>query len=360
MRCIHCGSNNNYRDRRRNNGSCKACRRKFAFEPYTDPLKISDGLFQRMIQGVSDENRAFFTERQLWYEFNRYLWHKQLRGQTTIFMWIFGVGGIGASIVLASLWPLVIAGLGIGFVAIARSGRLFRSRQPLVMFNSFRKDVDRWNQAHGRIEKLIRAGEVQPNHYQREAEPDLTAYSFDRVLVTDKTEIALMLVANNFHFENNCAILSVDGYPEDITDIVMEMLRRNPQLKVFALHDASTEGCKLPLILREEKWFPDQAITVIDLGLRPQHVKKMRVFTLAGRLQTIPTELRELLTAEEAAWLERGNSVELEVLRPVGLIRAIYRGLAATQLSDDGAGDGVGSAWIYASGVELYLWDSFG
>ena len=51
----------------------------------------------------------------------------------------------------------------------------------------------------------------------------------------------------------------------------------------------------------------------------------MRVFTLAGRRQTLPTEVRELLTAGEAAWLERGNTVELEVLRPVGLIRAIYR-----------------------------------
>ena len=357
MKCIHCGSNNNYRDRQRNNGSCKVCQHKFAFEPYTDPLKISDGLFQRLIQGVSDENRAFFTERQLWYEFNRYLWHKRLRGQTNIFMWIFGVGGIGMTLVLTSLWPLVIGGLGIGFAVVARSGRLFRSRQPLVMFNSFRKDVDRWTQAHGKIEKLIRIKDLQPNHHQREAEPDLTAYSFDRVLVTDKTEIAVMLVANNFHFENNCAILSVDGYPENITDTVMEMLRRNPQLKVFALHDASAEGCKLPLSLREEKWFPDQAISIIDLGLRPQHVKKIRVFTLAGRQQTVPIELCELLTAGEVAWLERGNTVELEVLRPVGLIRAIYRGVAyATQISDDEARN----AWIGDSGMELYLWSSFG
>ena len=357
MKCIHCGSNNSYRDRQGTNGSCKVCRRKFAFEPYTDRLKISDGLFQRMIQNVSGENRVFFTERQLWYEFNRYLWHKRLRGQTNILMWIFGVVGMGASLVFSSLWPLVIGGLGIGFAAIARRGRLFRPRQPLVMFTDFRKDVDRWTQAHGKIERLIRTGERQPNHHQRDAEPDLTAYSFDRVLVTDKTDIAVMLVANNFHFENNCAILSVDGYPEDITDIVMEMLRRNPDLKVFALHDASAEGCKLPLILREEKWFPDQAITVIDLGLRPQHVKKMRVFTLTDRRQTVPTELRELLTAEEVAWLEQGNTVELEVLRPEGLIRAIYRGFAYTTQTSD---DEIGNAWIYDSVMPLYLWDSFG
>ena len=62
MKCIHCGNNNNYRDRQRNSGSCKSCRHKFAFEPYTDPLKISDSLFHRMIQGVSDDGQVFFTD----------------------------------------------------------------------------------------------------------------------------------------------------------------------------------------------------------------------------------------------------------------------------------------------------------
>ena len=340
MKCIYCGSNSNYRDRQISSGSCKSCRRKFAFEPYIDPLKISDRLFQQIIQVVSDEGQVFFTEHQLWYEFNRRLWRKRLRGQTAVFMWIFGVGGIGASIVLSSLWPLVIGGLGIVFAVIARRGSLFMSRQPSVTFNSFRNYLNQWTQAHGEIEKLVQIGDRQPNHHQRGTEPDLTAYSFDRALVTDKTEVAAMLVANNFHFENNCAILSVDGYPEGITNIVMEMLRRNPKLKVFALHDASAEGCKLPITLREEKWFPDQATSIIDLGLRPQHVKKMRVFTLAGQRQTLPTEVRELLTAEEAAWLEQGNIAELEVLRPAGLIRAIYRGFARpTQIGDDGARD---------------------
>ena len=39
--------------------------------------------------------------------------------------------------------------------------------------------------------------------------PDVSAYSFDRLVVCDSAIIAQFLIANNFHFENNCAVLSI-------------------------------------------------------------------------------------------------------------------------------------------------------
>ncbi|MBN8489160.1 MAG: hypothetical protein J0M20_15725, partial [Burkholderiales bacterium] len=42
--------------------------------------------------------------------------------------------------------------------------------------------------------------------------------------------------------ENNCAVLSIDGYPQDIFSTVMEMLKRNPELKVYAIHNADAKG----------------------------------------------------------------------------------------------------------------------
>ena len=55
-------------------------------------------------------------------------------------------------------------------------------------------------------------------------------YSFDRAIICDKPKIAQFLIRNNFHFENNCAVLSIDGYPQSIFNTVMEMLQRNPDL----------------------------------------------------------------------------------------------------------------------------------
>ncbi|NET29771.1 hypothetical protein [Okeania sp. SIO1I7] len=45
---------------------------------------------------------------------------------------------------------------------------------------------------------------------------EVTAYSFDRLIVCETAEIAQFLIANNFHFEHNCAVLSIDGYPQNI------------------------------------------------------------------------------------------------------------------------------------------------
>ncbi len=192
--------------------------------------------------------------------------------------------------------------------------------------------------------------------------PDVAAFSFDRALVTDHAAIAAMLVANNFHFENNCAILSADGYPEHISATLMTMLRRNPRLRVFAVHDASEAGCGLPLGLRHANWFPDPAVRVFDLGLRPSHVMKMRPISLPGGSRTLPPALRATLTPEEAAWLGRGESVELEAVRPAKLMRSLFQGFArADQAGDVGdVGGGGIIIWGYDGGADIQSADSFG
>ena len=170
-----------------------------------------------------------------------------------------------------------------------------------------------------------------------------------------------MLVANNFHFENNCAILSADGYPQGRSETVLAMLRRNPQLQVFTVHDASIPGCALPLTLRQERWFPDPGVSVLDLGLRPRHALALNLFTLGAGATVVPPALRDLLAAREVAWLEAGNLAEVAALRPARLMRAIYQGFAAQRTGDGGgSGDGAGGIWFYSSGADVYAADTFG
>jgi hypothetical protein len=156
---------------------------------------------------------------------------------------------------------------------------------------------------------------------------DVSAFSFDRAVVTDRWEAAAMLVANRFHFEHNCAVLSLDGYPEAIGDTVKNMLRRNPQLTVFALHDASPEGCLLPLSLREPDWFPDPSVRVVDLGLRPETARRLRLPVLNHPVRHLPPRLAEILPQEEVEWLLAGNTAELATLRPAQVLRAVYDGI---------------------------------
>jgi hypothetical protein len=368
MKCIYCQSDSKYKTRQSNRGRCGACHHAFAFEPYTDPLKIADGLFLRAIKDVSSLDSLFFTERQLWYELNRRLWRRQVWtltpgwGAATA---CCGIGGFITAVALGSFWPILIAVPGVATgVMMSRRRRRNGPRTPPMSFDTFSSSyLSRWVHAHGPIERLLPSPVPRPDLQARGAEPDLTAYSFDRALVTDGDETAAMLVANNFHFENNCAVLSTGGYPGAIAETVLAMLRRNPQLKLFALHDASPTGCRLPLILREERWFPDTSIQILDLGLRPRHIQSLKLFILKSAPVALPPEVRALLTPEEAAWLEQGQTAELEALRPARLMKAVYQGFARAGQpgAEYGSGADGGFIWIGdGGGADVYAADSFG
>jgi hypothetical protein len=119
----------------------------------------------------------------------------------------------------------------------------------------------------------------------------------------------------------------------------MSMLRRNPKLQVFALHDASIEGCALPLLLRTEPWFEETSVSVLDLGLRPRHAVARRMTILRGHPRAVSSELASLLTPSETAWLTKGHHAEVASIRPARLMRILAFGIAqAAQLRED--------AWI--------------
>lgn len=368
MKCIYCNTDTTYPVRRGNKGRCRSCRHPFAFEPKTDPLGVADGLFQRAIKDVSGDGAVFFTEGQLYYEFNRRLLRKQVSSVTggAALIGVSAVGGGILALAAHTFWPLaIITAPGVigGAVLRARARRAGPPPQrPRISGGDFRqKYLIRWGAVHGRIEKLLPPIEPQAAPAPPLISPDVAAFSFDRALVTDHAATAAMLVANNFHFENNCAILSADGYPEHVAATVMTMLRRNPNLRVFAVHDASEAGCGLPLELRGERWFPDPTVPVFDLGLRPAHVQKMRLISLPGGSRTLPPPLRAALAPEEAAWLERGDSVELAVVRPAKLMRSLYQGFARTNQAGPDGDVGVGVViWGYDGGADIQAADSFG
>ena len=377
MKCIRCQTDSKYKDRQ-SNRSCKQCGENFAFEPKTDRFGVSDGLFQHAIDDVSAKGTLFFTERNLYYEFNRRVMKRQpsqgvVGGVALGFFSV--VGSIGFAAVTASFFPLLLGVCGVaGGVAMARMSktRAGGSPLPLVTFPDFQERyLSNWFTAHGEIEKLLKSAALGPKDPPSDTSlpADLSAYSFDRALVTGSREMAAMLVANRFHFENNCAILSLNGYPEHARDTVMSMLRRNPNLTVFTVHSASYAGMRLAGHMREEPWFPDRAVRIVDLGLRPQHAVKLKLIAQlespgANDASGVPS-----MSAEEVKWLADGYFVDLAALRPGRLMKAIYQGFAranrdlANATTDD---NGVviysdpGGMWIGDPGADVYASDSFG
>lgn len=275
--------------------------------------------------------------------------------------------GMIASIVGNSFFLFAISIiLGVGSIYLGIQQRQNRTRMHqefMIDFTQLQGWLDRWQQVNGAATNLLPP--TRESGTTATVNPDVTAYSFDRLVVCSSAAIAQILIANNFHFENNCAILSITGYPQSIFDTTMAMLRRNPELKVYAFHDCTPRGIGLiHQIKTSPKWFQNSTVEIFDVGLLPRQVfpsKSIFIQNATDAIQAakqMPTDVRSSLSNEEIAWLEAGNVVELESFTPQQLIHILNRGIAGSRElgSDDSSLIFVDSGY----GNSYYVVESFG
>ncbi len=277
-------------------------------------------------------------------------------------------GGISGSILIINSFYAFTLSVVLGMVSIYLGTQQLQNsglstQEFLFSQNEFENWIERWRQINGLIVKILPS--PREDNTLTTFNPDVTAYSFDRLIVCDRATIAQLLIANNFHFENNCAILSITGYPQGIFETMMQMLRRNPDLKVYALHDCSPQGIGLIHHLRTSpRWFQDSDIIIIDIGLTPRQIlaakRGMFIQTSSESAQAakkLTTEIRQILSPEEIEFLESGKFVELESFTPQRLIQILQKRIADSQnieSSDSGlflTGD---------TGNDIYIVQSFG
>ncbi len=272
--------------------------------------------------------------------------------------------GICASVVARSFLLFVaVVLIGMGLIYLGnRSLGLNIVQNMLFQPHEIQGWVQQWQAVNGTVVRLLappvkKTGVATVNQ-------DVTAYSFDRLVVCQTAEVAQMLIANNFHFENNCAILSIGGYPEDIFDITMQMLRRNADLKVYLFHDCSHQGMRMLHQLKtSDRWFKDSNVSIIDVGLTPNQVmtsKHLFIRTstnLAYAAKQIPPSEWTGLSPDEVTWLTEGNYVELESFTPQQLIQVLNRGIAGT-LNIVGESDSYTTIGGYDGSI--YAAESFG
>jgi hypothetical protein len=346
MKCIHCGKDSKLKER--GGGRCKHCQRPFAFEPTTQKgLTVTDPGFQAAIAAVSERGRLAFTPRQLYYQALRPQARKeQGRKRSAVGgLALAGIAGVfvfcacGPVLRVLPLWGAALLAGGLITLAVlvwALVGpvaqRLPRPASvPPLDLAHFRQDyLARWERAHGPVARLLPDTErARASGAGQAFAEELQGYSFDRLLVCDRAETAEFLIANNLHTETNTPIVSVDGYPQGVFERVLAMVRRNPKLVVFALHDADAAGCLLPLRLREEaRWFPQSGVAIVDIGLRPRQVATSGnaiVSVQRGGAATLPPGLERVLTHGERAWLATGHRAELAAVPPARLLQVVYR-----------------------------------
>lgn len=277
--------------------------------------------------------------------------------------------GIAVSLI-ANYFPGYIAASALGlfsyWLGTSQKNRQYGFFEELLV-NVAQSDewLQRWQTVNGTVEKLLPTPRQEA--LPASIDPEVSAYSFDRAIICDSDEIAQFLIANNVHFENNCAILSISGYPQSIFDTVIEMLRRNADLKVYALHNASPAGVSLVHQLRTSpNWFANQEVTIFDLGISPRQILETRDMfvqqspTMAQSARQLPDAVRQGLTAEELAWLDAGNFVELESFTPQRLLRVVNYGLAQSGEPQGNQGLILVDDRVGYGGGYVFVSDSFG
>jgi len=334
VKCIHCHHDSTFKER--SDGRCAGCRHPFAFEPKRgDPL--TDPAFQAAIDAVSAGGRVRWGVEHLYYEVNRQAHHRASRASRGLLILAGVLAVIGGFALLARSkgWAVVL-GIGAVLVVVAYLSRQ-RTRPVSVDLERFNRMWARWQEVHEREPKgliLRREASAPP----KAVEPDVGDYSFDRAVICDRARTVDLLLANNFHFENNCAVLSIEGYPPGPFALVRQMLKRNPKLHVFALHDATPAGCRLAYRLAyDSEWFKGHG-RVIDVGLRPSHARPFNGLLLAARG---PVTQGQSVTAREAGWLGRW-ALELAAIRPEQVLKRLYKAInrASGRSSDDWDSDG--------------------
>ncbi|MFM7406189.1 MAG: hypothetical protein ACKO3K_05870 [Cuspidothrix sp.] len=294
-----------------------------------------------------------------------------VRRQTSQSLQLLGIfliiSGVAGSIYFNSYLMLIIFPI-IGILSVYVGTKQLNkvqlvNQEPLFKQIDFQAWLEKWQNINGVTSYLLNKPQETLN--PANINPEVTAYSFDRLVVCDSANIAQLLIANNFHFENNCAILSITGYPQSIFETTMEMLRRNPNLQVFAFHDCSPKGVSLIHHLRSsENWFFNSDVTIIDVGLLPRQIlaNKRGMFiqntaSLAKKSTELPLEGCQTLSAEELAWLDAGNFIELESFSSQILIKVLRNGISGSLNleSDDSSMILIGD-----SGNDIYMVESFG
>jgi hypothetical protein len=327
MKCPACQTDSKKSDRP--DGACPQCRRPFRLDPAVH--KMSDYAMEAILTKVTENRTLKYVNRQLIAAIERRLL-KQAKGKRLVAIAFLVVGtvlllfGVPFAIV-----PMVIIGLVLGLLGVI----LYFTAGPTP---GAAADLVR---AYGETPLLVAP---KPAHAQLAAgakgprkEFDLESYGFDRVIVVQGDDLAEMLIANQFHFQHNAAIVSLDGYPTQVAGLVDRYLQSGAQAAsgatIVLLHDASLDGYG-----RATHWVASRRLhpsRIIRAGLTPRQAGKLTpVMPIVGA--QVPAGLRPA----DAAWLAK-NAVSAAALRPAQLMtllfNAIQRKPQAALAVDDGS-----------------------
>ncbi|CAK8725428.1 hypothetical protein GMJAKD_16440 [Candidatus Electrothrix aarhusensis] len=271
MKCPECGVEQKKDVERR----CR-CGYQFIFHA-RNAQGMTDAKFFNLLRRAGGNGQFYFSFPQLYSawcqqdaEERIYLLRKKLAGVGVFlltlcifFFLLFGwIGGVLSLILLVGPWLLI---------------RQYRRQLPPDL-GTLKILLKQWQAGHGGGDEMLL---IRPSLHEPPldfSEKDLFDYGVERIIIVERPLLVDLLVKNGFHADQNALIFSRDGYPAYIVQRAQEILKERSLLPIYLLHDASETG----MAMSEKNKLSGR--TVIDLGIRPEHLEKMH-FLYALQLQ---------------------------------------------------------------------------
>ncbi|MFI1395389.1 hypothetical protein [Streptomyces sp. NPDC020681] len=292
---------------------CGKCRRRYAMDPKTNPMKLNDLRIRRVMAKLTDQGQVPCTPGQLWYALSR----KSLRegkshlgraGIALIIGLVLGsIGIIGDPSLAVIGGVLLLIALGIVIASALGWGR----GKPRMNRNAFRSGViNQWRSVYGSLPP----GMVEDDRYPTPGYGGVAkADGSGAVLLCPDLSIANFLAADGLPGRYGLTLEA------DLRDV-------RGHGPVIVLHDADPHG--LLLVRRVRQAMPGRQ--VIDAGLPLRTVRKLKsaVPYRAGRPdKDVIAELTATgqYTADELKWLAKGWAFPLVGVPPARLRAAVTR-----------------------------------
>jgi hypothetical protein len=310
MKCPECSTNHRYRS-----GMTCRCGYRFVLDPKCDGY--ADGRILAAFRKASAGETRYFTRNQLATEIQR------MRPRAT------------APVVLGSLFLMAAIGMWFFDVELAVPSLLAGAFGVLLIYlgvgDSARLDIAKLNRAVEKYEAtakpcsfLLRDDRPLAEPPQDWPESDIYDYGVEGILIVGRPLLVDLFVLNGFHTENRMLVVSECGYPEYIVPHANRILREQPDVRVYALHDSTREGMQMATRLVDSDVFQLQRHKITDLGLNSDDVNQMprlKKFEASGGVEV-----------DHLKWSKLSN----------GTAAAIVGGIALVDVMDtDTAGSGM-------------------
>ena len=262
MQCPECGSFHKHKY-----GMTCSCKYRFVTDPKV--TGFGDKRIKNAVAKLS-EGDSYFTQEELYCKcFKR----KSLTGALVLSGLLF-IGGLVSFMVLSADSSADAPPAFMGLICIGIA--------PLIMlvsyFNSTESDdkvvsaVDRYVKKYY-PPNLLKTEKIKDSSFKQLNYEDFMP---DHFLVVDCRETLAQLLANGFHRDNNCLIITSDKFPGKAFEFYKLTKQKNPETKLHLFHDASLEGDKIgEKIAGNSSWGTSQE-DIIDLGIRTENLGKTK------------------------------------------------------------------------------------